>query len=595
MSAKRAKKIAVQKHDEPSFVIEQLLDTENDSLIFSIPKSAKFSNSVSNFRLLKKQAELLGKDVRIESVDDEALDLALEAGLEGSNPFFGRMRSTPMNDIVAPRRATRRKVVEEEGEEESDEFEDMEEFEDPSSDVVSDGEPVMLHRHKQEVEEVEEEGDEMDDLPVTGTDGFVGRLGSAMRSDKGFKKYHDDEEAEYEEKLHRVQRYTKHPRRSAKRIFTYIVLALIIFGLLPYLALAVLPKAEITLTTKKTDFEFSGEIIANTAMGSVSASERSIPGQVFSEKFTDTYEYKASGEEYIERKARGVLTIYNAYSADSQSLVATTRFQTPDGMVYRLVENVVVPGAKIEAGKIAAASVEVDVVADVAGEELNTGPVKKLTVPGFKGSDKYEGFYGELKDGATGGFKGNSKVATKADIEEGLAKARTAMKDGADFSVSSKIPDGFLVLEDAEEFAITKEFVDDRAGENGNFRITLEAELRQFAFSEDDLNELLSSFAFAEMEVGPDYQIDNSTVSYDSLTADFENGELILDIDYVAQVEQAIDVVSLKRRLSGVKRDSLERVLSSVSGLDGEADIDLWPFWVRRVPSNESKIELTVD
>lgn len=592
MSAKRAKKIAVQKHDEPSFVIEQLLDTENDSLIFSIPKSAKFSSSVSNFRLLKKQAELLGKNVRIESVDDEALTLALEAGLEGHNPFFGRMRSTPMNDIVAPRRSAR--VVADEDEEEDEGFDDMEESEDPSSAVVSDGEPVVLHRHRQEVEE-ETEDEELDKLPVTGADGFVGRLGNAMRSDKGFKKYHDEEEAEYEEKLHRVQRYTKHPRRSGKRIFTYIVLALIVFVLSPYLALAVLPKAEITLNTKKTDFEFSGEIIASTAVGSVSASEQSIPGQVFSEKFTDTYEYKASGEEYIERKARGVLTIYNAYSADAQSLVATTRFQTPDGKVYRIADDVVVPGAKIESGKIAPASVDVDVIADVVGEGSNTGPVKKLTVPGFKGSDKYEGFYGELKEGATGGFKGNSKVATKADIEDGLAKARAAMKDGADFSVSSKIPDGFLVLEGAEEFVITKEFVDDRAGENGNFRITLEAELRQFAFSEDDLNDILSTFAFAEMETGPEYQIDNSTVSYDSLTADFANGELILDIDYVAQVEESIDVASLKRRLSGVKRDSLQRVLSSVSGLDGEAEIDLWPFWVRRVPSKESKIELTVD
>ncbi|MDA8611429.1 hypothetical protein N9L18_01015, partial [Candidatus Pacebacteria bacterium] len=49
---------------------------------------------------------------------------------------------------------------------------------------------------------------------------------------------------------------------------------------------------------------------------------------------------KATGEESITTKATGEITIYNEYTEEDQRLVKNTRFESPDGMIYRIPESV---------------------------------------------------------------------------------------------------------------------------------------------------------------------------------------------------------------------------------------------------------------
>ena len=62
-------------------------------------------------------------------------------------------------------------------------------------------------------------------------------------------------------------------------------------------------------------------------------------------------------EKELNEKARGSLTVYNEYSSSPQTLVATTRFESPEGKIFRIEKNIVVPGAKIEEGKIIASTI----------------------------------------------------------------------------------------------------------------------------------------------------------------------------------------------------------------------------------------------
>ncbi|MDP3881018.1 MAG: hypothetical protein Q8Q32_02460 [bacterium] len=575
------KKIAVQKHDEASFVIEQVLDAKDDNLVLSLPKGSKFAQSGSNFSLLKKQADLLGKELKIESVDDDALGLATKAGLHASNPFFGRMEQRQFSDIIvnraAPGKSKKAEKIEktqavhsvhvrdiDDGRSDEEEEEFIETLKEEMDDDIDDAQAAhIFHHHTDAAQE--------DDVEKAVA------AASGMLAD---------------ETRERVRHYRKSEKKFSfkKKIILALILLLLIFAL--YFALVKLPKAEIVLATNKEAWSFEDSIIASKNAASIDINKAIIPAELFSQKVNRSFQFKANGEEFIERKAVGKIVIYNAFNAEPQPLVATTRFETPDGKIFRTVSDVVVPGAKIESGKIVPSSIEVEIIADKAGEAYNLGPVAKLTVPGFEGTERFKGFYGEIPGASSSGFVGNAIVATEKDREAALKEARKAVESAAAAMLGSKIPEGFASLKDAGGFKIIKERVDDRADEGGMFSVFIEAEVYQLAFKEGDVNKLLQEMAVADLsEI---YEVASDKVEFNRVIPNFEDGTLIMEISYEGMLRQKIDVNAFKQGIAGKKQDTLQGIVSALPGLS-KADISLWPFWVSSVSKNLGRISVEVD
>ena len=106
------------------------------------------------------------------------------------------------------------------------------------------------------------------------------------------------------------------------------------------------------------------------------------PVETISFKITEKDFRPIIGEKEIKTKARGRIVIYNAFSSEDQLLVRRTRFETPDGKIYRISEQIIVPGAEIKDEKIAPSSVEAEIFADQPGEEYNIG-LTGFIIPGF--------------------------------------------------------------------------------------------------------------------------------------------------------------------------------------------------------------------
>jgi len=81
-------KIYVKKEDDLAQVMEQILGMETDPVILNIPKFSRLAKSELNFSLLKKEVSGLGRNLVIESVDDEVITLAQKHRISASNPFF---------------------------------------------------------------------------------------------------------------------------------------------------------------------------------------------------------------------------------------------------------------------------------------------------------------------------------------------------------------------------------------------------------------------------------------------------------------------------------------------------------------------------
>lgn len=531
---KDTKKIIVSKNDEPTAVAEKLIDAAEGTIIFSIPRFSRFGEALSNFRLIKREADLLDKTVIIESVDGEVLELAEESGLESTNPFLEE-RKKRFSDIVPTKPAKKKKTA-----------------------------------VKKQVVEEEYEDEEEEDMSW--------QRGEPVRPVKKAKK--------------KAKRSLKTPRIFRKRnLILLIVVVVVIFGI--YLGVAVLPKAEATLVTHKEEWTFSDSITVDHTLTAIDSEEGMIPGQVFIKRDTQTLKFPATGKRFVERKATGELTIYNAHSSQSQPLVVNTRFLTPEGILFRLKSGVVVPGAVVKDGKIIPSSITVAVAADQPGPDSNTGPVSRLSIPGFADSDKSETFYGELKDGAKGGHIGETKVPTETDLGSAKKVAAEKIESELRAQMEEQFPEDFEVLESASKFTIFKQAVDANTDEEEKFTIQIEAQFSVLAFKKVDLEGLMVEKIKADK--GGAYVPDGYNLEYGTVRVqDPAQGQMSLPIEYKSLVFQGVDIDFLKSQMKGKSEAGLREVIFGLPGVEN-AQISLWPFWVRTVPGKDSRIEITVE
>ncbi|MFZ2303433.1 MAG: hypothetical protein WAV98_01415 [Minisyncoccia bacterium] len=154
-------------------------------------------------------------------------------------------------------------------------------------------------------------------------------------------------------------------------------------------------------------------------------------------------EVPATIEKKIQKKASGVVTIYNKYSADSQRLIKNTRLEDDvTHKIFRIDESVVVPGAKVSGGKVTnPGAIEVVVYADTVGKDYNIGNTN-FTIPGFKGDPRYTKFTASSKPYSpiTGGFSEVKKVPSDEAIVLAQEELKQDLKKIAVEKARAQIP-----------------------------------------------------------------------------------------------------------------------------------------------------------
>ncbi len=552
-------RIIVRKQDEATVVAEQLIDADTDTIIFVIPKGAVFSQSLNNFKLLKREGSVLGKEIIIESEDPLAQEKAVKAGLEvGETPG----------------------TVESEDQEEAEEEE-----------VAARGVSLKLPRGRSlRVKEPDAEEE-----PVR----RIARSSGKKKAPVVEAERVIDAEVEEPQQEQRGEPVRPERKRAPGSSRSRAVVAAVVLGAITViagLALFVLPKAEIEVEMKKMNWAFSDSVIVDKTISKVDVASGRVPGQIFTQKSVTTSKLPASGAQFVERKATGELTVYNAYSSQPQNIVATTRFMTSSGIVFRTTSALTIPGAKIENSKIIPSSITVAVVADKAGTAGNVGPTAHLTIPGFSKTPKYNGFYGELKEGTSGGFSGQTKVATDADTKTAKAAGLKAATQLVQADITGQIPNGFRTVDGSSRFSVTKQIVDQIADAEGNFSVTTEAQLSVFAFQEQDVKDFLTARMTAATAASGDFKVDGETLKYGSISSTAViplSGKLAMPLSYTAALSHKLDADALRAKVAGKAEDELNELILNTPGVIG-GTVNLWPFYVGSVPSRASKVTIVV-
>lgn len=558
------KKIYVNKTDPVAAIIEKVIKSDDLEVLLYVPKGAELATSKNNFILLKRDADSAKKTVLIESTDKEARALAESVGMRGIDPLLGRSRKT-VSDIISPTEA-----------------------------VVS-GLPQAKPKLKAEAssrERVEADAKtKSESVPRTGLLKPILSPQPALslpakKSLFGFLR------AGFHKPSLPPISTAKEPT-SLKKKLLFWGLGVALLGLLVVSAVFVLPTAEITLIFQKVPYDFNGSLIVDSKLKEtkVSAQEVQIAGENFLQKKNMTLSFPASGKQLVQKKATGAITIYNAFSSKTQSLVKDTRFSTPEGKIFRLDKSVTIPGAQIVDNKIVPSSVGATVSADKPGAEYNVGPVSRFRIPGFQGSPKYDGFYGESQRVFSGGFVGEVKVPTASDIASGKGEISKSLEDALQTQINVNFPPDIKVLNGASQFLITKETIDDIAGSDGNFKIIADAEMKILGFKEADLIAAFGSKLSVDSKAF--LELDSHTIDYGESRVDFVSGSMSSAVTFKSTWKPEFDPQGFKKNVLGKSEAELKATVLGLQGIKS-GSVKLWPFWVKSAPLSEGKVKIDV-
>ncbi len=349
-----------------------------------------------------------------------------------------------------------------------------------------------------------------------------------------------------------------------------------------WIAFVTLPHASIVITTEKKPWTFNKPFAVEK--------NGSVPSTLLSEKKNAQMVFPALGKKVVNQKATGKITVYNAYSSEPQQLVANTRFETPAGLLVRLTSSITIPGAKVSNGTITPSSIDADVIADKPGPAYNIA-APKLTIPGFKSSAKFSGFYGSIASALTGGFTGEAAYPTDLDVKSAKAKIGDVLEKSLMSQLSQKAGD-YKVVSGSTQFTVTKTTVTPQVNGKGEFSLFAEAELKAVVFKESDLIGFFAAQMKDEFQ-SDSYVFKETTIAYNVSSVDFPNQKLKIDIDFKGVAERPVDIENVRRAVAGTTETELKTAIFAIQGVES-AQVTLWPGYVKRVPARPTAENLSI-
>lgn len=307
------------------------------------------------------------------------------------------------------------------------------------------------------------------------------------------------------------------------------------------------------------------------------------------EKTVDSID--TSGSQKVEKKSQGKIIIYNNFGSEPQKLVATTRFQTPEGLIFRITSAVTIPGKTVKDGKTIPGSVEADVEADKVGPSYNIG-LKDFTIPGLKGDPKYKAIYARSKTEMTGGFSGVQKVVNP-DV---LTKLEKEMEDGLKNSLSNdlvnQIPADFILFPSGLTYKYDS--VTQTALANGNVVLKKKGQTMAVIFDKSGLSKAIQAKVLPEAlnSTVKIANLDKLVFAYASSTSVSNSTQSIsFTLSGSPDFVWVVDENKLKTDLLGLSKTSAKSVIASYSSVK-EAWILTRPFWNQNIPSDAKKVTI---
>lgn len=295
----------------------------------------------------------------------------------------------------------------------------------------------------------------------------------------------------------------------------------------------------------------------------------------------------------VSERATGTIVIYNNFSEKPQRLIKNTRFETKDGLIYRIASSVTIPGKTIKGGKVLPGSLEAAVTADSPGAEYNI-PLSDFTIPGFKtDAARFAGFYARSKTPIGGGFDGTVKVPSEAALSSARAALRKTLSEKIVEEKLASVPQGHILFPGA--IAANYESLPSELKDGTLSRVKEKVTGAAYYFRKNDIAREIAKSEISGFDNLPIEILDFETLAFEF--KELPGGEpaeaqtLRFTLKGSAKITWLYDEDKLRLALAGKPRDELSEVLSDFPTIE-KADFIIRPFWSRSFPRNSKKVSI---
>jgi len=547
--------IYIDVDEEITGIIHKISSSPKNIIALVLPKRAAALQSIVNMKLLKRTADQHGKNVVLITSEAGLMPLAGAAGLYvAANPTSKPYLPTPpiaVNDTP----------------ETADMVDDVPI--DPNTPVGD-----LLPKSKNNEPGVIE----IDNSPAP--EAAVAGAAAAAKKAKGGKKL-------------KVPSFDKF--RTKLIIAAAVLLLLVGFG---YWALAIAPRATVTLKTASSETPTDVDFFADPAATEVDVEKKIVPATSKEKTKTESEKAPATGQVDKGTKAAGTVKIYNCSKADKlgdvQRTVPAGTGISSGNLTFILAAAVTVEpsGFAGDTCKKDKASSSVAVNAQGAGDQYNLS-ARTYAVSGLSSMSA---------DGSamSGGTTQIVKVISAGDVDSAKQKLAAKNQAAADEVKKELSDNGFLPI--AETFSAgTPVYTPSPAvgSEAGEVTVSAVTTFTMLGVKEDDLKKLVAEAVKSELEEKQQSILSEglgqaifrlASANNEQRTSD---KQVSLSLNTKVVIGPDLQEQELKQEIAGKKSGEAEQLLAVREGVD-EPSVKLSPFWVTKIPGKDSKITINI-
>lgn len=589
------KNIYIDIDEEITSILDRIRQETAEQILLAIPQKALITQGVINLKILKKEVAQMNKQLVISTADQQVRRVVERIGIELA-PLPQTNASTQNNLLDKP---------------------DIETF---SQDATNKTMQKIASRSSSQAKTVGSDSfysnytdtqQATPNLPIDSRQQLQNQINNPKNYQLNSNKIASTKNNPYALKLNSF--YTNQPKHKPifqqenetdnntdsennsfffrKKIqLTFILLiAIIITGAW---ALKNYPKIKITVSPNKK--ELTQELKITSKVNSVlDVENQQIPGKILEVSLEKTLEFKATGESYQGEngRAKGVITIVNNYSSSPQTLVATTRFLSKNGKLFRLIKGVTIPGMQGETpGKIQA-----EIVADKPGDDFNLDPTT-FTIEGFKGGPKYNKFQATSETKFNGGKTASLGTASISISENDLKNAREktieALEKDLQSELEKKLAENEKILLDSTEKTIDSATSSSPVNTTTDkFTYTIKETVKTIIFNENDIKKI--AVAKFEKDLNENTILDdNISLNYKRGLIDLNNNNLSINLEAKSTAWVKLDLEKIRAGIIGKNEKEIRDFLSNYPGLN-QAEIFLIPAQLNKF-STTNKNNVTI-
>ena len=568
----KKKILFVQIDEEITHIFERVEKLPYSEVYLVVPKRAILLQSSVNLKILKQKLAEIGKGVALITNDVNGMKLAYQAEIKVFDHWNMEADAAEIKQEKEPETALLKPIA-------------------ASQNEVEDELPSRLPKKKSSIFEVVK---------------HKKRVGGGGRGFLAFGEYF----AQWWEGIKKARLESKNVglylTPGKKRwIFAVVASSLLVFFVIAYVAL---PGA--TLYIEPASSVISKGINVTFEQNPSDGHSLKVYEIETDAKYTLTH--SATGIESEGANASGKLTIINT-SGVPRTLIATTRFQTEDGAVFRIPSDVSVPSGTVSSpGKL-----EVTVLADALdangaalGERGNIGP-SRFFLPGLR-EDSRDELYGESYEAMTGGTTLVYTKVTEDDLTAAKAKLESELKEKAVAALRKEVLSlgntqglDLKLLEHSDALVYSAALIDvpyELVGqEMDSFEMTGSLSISGVSYDSDALYNILKTEIVSVQTPGKQLvSVDEGSVSLVVLevyivnlvykvTAQIQGiEEYQIDPDQEGGAELA---EKIKEHIAG---KSVEEATNYIQNLPevNQVEITVWPFWSPTIPNLPENIKI---